>query len=149
MEKWTSASNYMGEEYPEYYVLLGQHRDSHLVDQSNFSCALDRLGGESETVIVVRSGHWAVGWVESLLIHESDSEAIAEGEKIQAEIADYPVLDDSDYSDREYRRVMDYWQPASLTERMHLCADCNIPVPAARHNDAPMRYDRLYECLAE
>lgn len=38
------------------------------------TCMLRELGGESETVRVVRESHWAVGWVEWIAIHESDIE---------------------------------------------------------------------------
>lgn len=149
MHKWERASNYMGEEYFDYYVLLGQSRDSDPIERANFDAALKRLGGESETVIVIRSNHWAVGWIEQLLIHESDKEHIAEGEKIQAELENYPVLDDELYSQYETDHVMNYWKPASLSERIRLCHDCKIPIVAARHDDAPLRYNELRECLRE
>jgi hypothetical protein len=120
LRKWQAASNYMGEEYPDYYVLLGQHRDSTLLDQSNFRVALAELGGESDTVVVVRSGHWAVGWIETILIHKTDTSALATGNDILARLANYPVLDDDDYSEAEYnaaiRNIKDAGYHYSLTE---------------------------------
>jgi hypothetical protein len=75
MNRWKRPSNYMGETFEEYYVLLGRHRDSDSVSRSNFEVALEALGGESETVLVARASHWAVGWCETLLVDESDSKA--------------------------------------------------------------------------
>ena len=111
MNKWKSASNYMGTEYLDYYILIGQNRDSTALERANFDEALERMGGESETVLVIRSNHWAVGWIETILIHESDKEAIAKGEKIQAEIENYPVLSEERYSEYQNNEVMDYWRP--------------------------------------
>ena len=42
---------------------------------------LEALRGESETVIVVRESHWAVGWVEWIKIHELDTTALAIADK--------------------------------------------------------------------
>jgi hypothetical protein len=147
MHKWKRASNYMGEEYPDYYVLIGQNRDSDPLERANFDEALERLGGESETVLVIRSNHWAVGWVEVILIHESDKEHIAEGEKIQAELQDYPALSDDRFSQYETDEVMNYWKSASLSERVSLCKGCKVPIVAARRDDAPFHYNELWECL--
>ena len=37
---------------------------------------LTALGGETDTVIVVRETHWAVGWVEWIAIHQDDEKAL-------------------------------------------------------------------------
>ena len=67
MRHWQRANNYMGEDFSAYLVLLGRHRDSPILDNVNFDAALELLGGESKTVLVERSSHWAVGWVEVLI----------------------------------------------------------------------------------
>jgi hypothetical protein len=149
MVKWQRASNYCGEEYPEYYILLGQNRDSDALERANFDEALKQLGGESETVLVIRSNHWAVGWIEMILIHESDKEHVEQGNKIQAELENYPVLDETRFSEYENKEVMDYWDSCGLRERIRLCQNCKIPFVASRHNDAPYRYSELYECLSD
>ena len=53
MQKWSRTENYIGESYNDYYVLLSHHRDSGLVEESNFWSALRMLNGESDTVKVV------------------------------------------------------------------------------------------------
>ena len=62
LHKWTRAQYYIGSEWSEYYSAgVGQSRDSDCLEQSNFAVMLTALGGESDTVIVVRESHWAVG----------------------------------------------------------------------------------------
>jgi hypothetical protein len=59
-------------------------------------------------VIEICFNHWAVGWVESLLIHESAGETIEKGIEILNALSDYPVLDEEDFSNREYDLVSQY-----------------------------------------
>ena len=99
MEKWSRSENYIGESYNDYYVLLSHHRDSGLVEESNFQSALKALNGESDTVKVIRSSHWAVGWIEFILIHESDKESIDKGNEIEKVLDNYPILDEDSFSE--------------------------------------------------
>ncbi len=111
MQKWSRTENYIGESYNDYYVLLSHHRDSELVEESNFWSALRMLNGESDTVKVIRAKHWAVGWVEMILIHESDKDSIDKGNEIEKALENYPVLDEDDFYERESekRYVTDEW----------------------------------------
>src|SRR5579859_3077134 len=88
---------YWGER-ENWYCVLGRTRDSDLVCESNFHVALKRLGGEGEHVAVERASHWACGWVETLLV---DEEKRTEAEAILESLSDYPILDETDYSERE------------------------------------------------
>jgi len=97
MKLWDRPDNYMGENYYDYFVLIGHTRDSDALEESNFHTAIDMMGGESETVIVVRSTHWLVGWMEGIFIHKSDQAAINKAEAILQMLEDYPVLDEDDY----------------------------------------------------
>ena len=99
MEKWSRSENYIGESYNDYYVLLSRNRDSGLVEKSNFQSALKALNGESDTVKVVRSSHWLCGWIEMILIHESDKESIDKGNEIEKALDNYPILDEDSFSE--------------------------------------------------
>ena len=101
MKKWSRSENYIGEMYYDYYVLLYRTRDSGLVEESNFWSALKALNGESKTVKVVRAKHWLCGWVEMILIHESDKESIDKGNEIEKALENYPILDEDDFFARE------------------------------------------------
>ena len=101
MKKWSRSKNYIGESYNDYYVLLFRHRDSRLVDKSNFQSALKMLNGESDTVKVVRFSHWLCGWIEMILIHESDVKSVDKGNEIEKALENYPILDEDDFFARE------------------------------------------------
>jgi hypothetical protein len=106
-KSYKRSENYMGNDHYGYVSIVGQHRDSEIIEQSNFAAALDRLGGENdESVVVARCGHWAVGWVETLYV-KIDSDKIQEAYKIFSELENYPVLDDQDLSDREFEDSME------------------------------------------
>lgn len=99
--RWKYADNYCGEDFSEYIQGCGQNRDSNILTQSNFGTLLDLLGGESKTVIILRSGHWACGWVEQILVHESDKKSLGILLKVHTTLEDYPILDDDDFNERE------------------------------------------------
>lgn len=99
MKKWSRSENYIGESYYDYYVLLSRHRDSGLVEESNFNSALKALNGESDTVKVIRASHWLCGWIEMILIHESDKESVDKGNEIEKVLESYPILDEDAFGE--------------------------------------------------
>lgn len=108
MQKWSRSENYIGETYYDYYVLLYRTRDSGLVEESNFWSALKALNGESKTVKVVRAKHWLCGWIEMILIHESDIKSVDKGNEIEKALENYPILDEDDFYERESERRDEY-----------------------------------------
>ena len=110
LERWTMPRDYFGAEWPEYYSAgVGRSRDSDCLEESNFYSMLSALGGESDTVQVVRESHWAVGWVEWIAIHESDFDALRAADGMQERLEDYPILDESDFSEREDEECSRVW----------------------------------------
>jgi hypothetical protein len=111
LERWTMPDHYFGETWPDYFSAgVGQSRDSDALERSNFRSMLKAIGGESETVIVVREGHWAVGWVEWIAIHESDTKALATASEIKDALADYPVINESDWGELEDEDAQQVWR---------------------------------------
>lgn len=102
MKKWEHPKHYFGKTYYDYYVFLGQCRDSDPLEQSNFDWGLHELEGESETVVVARSSHWACGWVEVILVHESDEYHIDQANDMLAKLEQYPVLNDEDFDQKTF-----------------------------------------------
>jgi len=148
LKRWEMPDSYFGAEWPEYFVFLGQHRDSDALTRSNFECGLRELGGESETVIVVRERHWAVGWVEWIAIHESDVEAIIKADEMSCAIESYPVLDESHFSELEWDEAQTQWEMMPLKYRVELCAEAEVSIFAARRDSIPSEdsgfiYERL------
>lgn len=95
----SSWDNFSGERPDKsLYCVLAHTRDSDALEESNFLAALDRLGGEGENVEIHRVGHWACGWIEYLAVRER-TDKFAIGDRIIAELNDYPVLDEDRYYD--------------------------------------------------
>lgn len=109
IKRWTRPDNYAGAEWPEHFVAIGQHRDSDALVRANFKAMLKALGGETDTVIVVREGHWLVGWVEWIAIHQDDAKALQVADEIKAALADYPVIDDDAFSTEEDEEAQQTW----------------------------------------
>lgn len=137
LKLWSRPDSYWGAEWPDYYVFLGQHRDSGTVDRSNFEAGLEAIGGTSETVIVVCESHWAVGWVEWIAIHESDAKALQEADEIAAALKGYPVVDENHLSELEFNEACDYWERCSVRERVDLLKDTGVSMFAARRDEMP------------
>src|SRR5262245_33881391 len=121
LKRWTMPDSYAGAVWPAYYSAgVGQSRDSSSLERSNFACMLRALGGESETVIVVRASHWAVGWVEWIAIHQDNEKALAIADEIKGALVDYPVVDEDHWSELEYSEMESYWSGCSVRERASL-----------------------------
>lgn len=127
LEKWTRPSSYIGATWEGYYIFLGQNRDSDALTRSNFRvglAALEKLaafvppvpedegdeGDEEESRVVVRESHWAVGWVEWIAIHESDTLALEAADAMQAGLDNYPVLNEEDFSSLEQEEADATWK---------------------------------------
>lgn len=137
LTRWTLPPYYAGVTWPGYYVSLSQHRDSDTLARSNFRTLLRRLGGESSTVCVVREGHWAVGWLEWIAIHQADVAALALADALVGKLADYPVLDEDDWSELEYATAGDVWAGMSVADRVQALQRHGGNIFAARRADLP------------
>lgn len=152
LKRWTLPDSYAGAHWPDYFVFLGQHRDSDTLTRSNFTCGLDAIGGETETVKVIRERHWAVGWVEWIAIHQSDATALQKADEIAAGLEDYPVVNEDHWSELEYNEAWEYWAGESVSHRVYLCQQAGISVFAARRQYVEESSDpsgALYETLRE
>ena len=105
LELWKHPKDYMGATWEGYYVGPSRTRDSKALENSNFDAALKMLGGEDEEkgVEVARANHWAVGWVETIMVRQDAKDKVAILESVEKKMGDYPVLDEDDFSDREYQ----------------------------------------------
>lgn len=148
LQRWKMPDSYFGAEWPEYFVFLARNRDSDSLVRSNFECALREIGGESETVIIVRESHWACGWIEWIAIHESDAAALKQADKISSALQDHPVVDEDHWSALEYDEACAYWESMTVRERAYYCEKAGISIFAARRDylpDDPSGY--LFESL--
>lgn len=89
---------------------VSQTRDSGPLDRSNFECFLKAMGGETEDVQICRFGHWGPGWFEIVLINPAKPELVKLAEDMENSLADYPVLDDMDFSQKETDEANEVWR---------------------------------------
>lgn len=125
LKRWKMPRHYFGEVWPAYYRAgVGQSRGSDALERSNFRVMLARLGGESETVIVVRESHWAVGWIEWIAIHQDDDKALSIANAAIESLEDYPVLSEDDWSELEQEDANEVWARCySDAERLQYIRD--------------------------
>lgn len=91
-------------------VIYTHHRDSGLLAQSNASVIEKAMRpfaeGDNPDVVYESHSHWAVGHVDGFSIRVFKRGRITKAFRIYHELAqrmaDYPVLDETDYSNREY-----------------------------------------------
>ena len=105
-----SYSNYSGGDFAGWLCGPIRTRDASLLAQSNYKCALDTLlavDNADADVQVQSCSHWACGYFDRILVRR-DTLAAYELHKIYIALADYPVLDDLDFSQREYDAACDY-----------------------------------------
>lgn len=105
MERWKHSSNYMGADYTEYFMLIDHNRDSGILAESNWHSAIKILNAKNAKYQIVRFSHWAVGWIEMILIHQSEQTAIDAGNEIERVLSEYAVLNDEDFSNREWDAI--------------------------------------------
>jgi len=134
LSEWTKPDNYCGASHYDSYVFLRQHRDSDVLTRSNFEVGLERLGGESETVEVIHEGHWAVGWVQWIKIDGSNIEALNLADEMAGDILDYPVLDESHWSEKEHDENYKYCQSEMSYFLGNLCEELEIDESALSKN---------------
>ena len=101
---------------PENWAIVyTHHRDSGLLDQSN-AAAIKKaiepfMQDDNADVVAEHHRHWAVGWIDGFSIRVFRRGRITTAFKTYHEVAermaDYPVLDEHDYSRREYEATLD------------------------------------------
>lgn len=111
---------------------LGQvleHRDSGLLDQSNSAMIQKALEEHPEFEgqwAITHCGHWAVGWVDHLsykvietrraVLHTTVYTIAPVAQFIKSlydQLDDYPILDEEDYSEREYEATWENLESAA------------------------------------
>jgi len=69
--------NYIGTvNHKDMILVISQTRDSSRTQKRRFSQALKSFGGESADVKVHHFGHWAVGWIDQILINPENAKLV-------------------------------------------------------------------------
>lgn len=94
-------------------------RDAGLLAQSNHAEIAKRLAsfmeGDEADVVAETHSHWAVGYLDgfSIRVFKPDGSitpAFEELHRIREALDDYPVLNESDYSEREYQATLENYR---------------------------------------
>jgi hypothetical protein len=96
-------------------VVYTHHRDSGLLAQSNASVIVKKLepftDGDDPDVVFESHGHWAVGHIDGFSVRVFKDGEITPAFKVYHELAErlanYPILDESDYGQREYDATLE------------------------------------------
>lgn len=103
------------EDADNWAILYTHHRDSGLLDQSNAAAIEQALepftDGDDPDVVFESHSHWAVGHVDGFSIRVFREGQITDAFRLWHELAEamavFPVLDESDYSHREYEATLE------------------------------------------
>jgi hypothetical protein len=101
----------------QWFIVAAQHRDSDSLDRSNFQ-VLAKMLGDGVQVAIERASHWAVGWVEYLIVHPCNRQALRKAIFAHSALCDYPILDESHFSDLEYNEAY-AWAKQELSKFEH------------------------------
>jgi len=109
---WHRASDL--DDADNWCLVYTHHRDSELLDQSN-AVVIEKMlepftKGKNPDVVAEHHHHWAVGWADGYGIRVFRrgriTKALRKYHELAVRLADYPVLDEEDYSAREYEATL-------------------------------------------
>lgn len=94
----------------DWSIIYTHHRDSGLLDQSNAAVIAKAMTpfieGNDPDVVFESHNHWAVGHIDGFSLRVFRRGRITKAFRTYHELAermdDYPILDESDYSQREF-----------------------------------------------
>ncbi len=113
---WKKFESFAWHDEPEnadnWCIINTSTRDSGILAKSNESVIIKTLEKFPEDARTERHSHWAVGFVDCISVRVYDNAgnitpAFQALNKIACSLADYPVLDDEDYSRREYEATLE------------------------------------------
>jgi hypothetical protein len=150
-----SYSNYSGPEpeIADWVWVVSRGRDSDLVTESNWDVALEMLGGKGRHVKVEQFGHWGCGWFEILCVNPASKRKLKVALEIVQCLEQYPLLDDSDYSERENQYCSEYAEDAkerlaeALAEHFGLKVTKALKELAYQLNMECQRYNGPDSCI--
>lgn len=169
LKPYKRPDHYMGATWEDYFVTpFGVHRDSDILTESNHDYAVAALRkaceaagvdpdapmpgsrparpdalwdwAEHSAIVTPESSHWAVGWVRGLYVHKAAPEAVLrKADELCERHENYPVLNEDDFSNREYEAAMDAWEQSSVRDRLEAIQrfGSGISIFAARRSEWP------------
>jgi hypothetical protein len=153
---WERPSSYAGHNPEGDYVVISQHRDSDALVRSNYTriytdvlakavelgqpAGIDidpDLPNDRQWVYSFRASHWAVGWIEYVILRNAaPDDLVTYVGEIRAKLDDYPVYDEDHFSELEHTETQEYWSAMDLKERIAAIRDSksDLSIFAARRD---------------
>ena len=120
LPEWVHPRDYGGHSPVGDYLIYSRSRDSETLDNVNYETILERLESayeqtgddeEANAPYDFRVNHWAVGWVEYIIVPRSaPREVQEEAYAILGSLANYPCLDDGALSEAELNDSVESWE---------------------------------------
>lgn len=104
------------EDADQWAIIYTHNRDSRLLDQSNAAVIAKAMvpftEGDDPDVVFESHSHWAVGHVDGFSVRVFDgdgeiTEAFHKYHELAEAMDGYPILDESDYSERELEATLE------------------------------------------
>jgi hypothetical protein len=139
---WERPPSYGGHSPDGHYVVAAITRDATISDESNWAQWRAELSPADDDfdapVYTFLASHWVCGWVEYLIVRrDAPAATIDTAGEILAALSDYPIIDEMDYSDRQFTAICDYWEQAGLRDRIQWCSENGESIFAARRVEIP------------
>lgn len=153
LEQWVRPDSYAGFMPVGHFFIYSRNRDSSILDNSNYERILEALQKRwGDHVYDYRARHWAVGWTEEILMRpDAPEEAQKAVSELLGALEDYPVYDESDYSERQEEEAERYWDRESLRGRIDICDEADVSILNARREwwqlDCEPLTDRVREIV--
>lgn len=114
--------------------------DIDSLDNSKYKEHYDGTSTAPESWIYTFSAsHWAVGWVEYLLLREDAPEPLRL--KIEGVLYSlkhcYPIYNEDAFCEAEYKMKSDYWNIMDLKEKLYYCSKAGVSIFMSRCKDLP------------
>jgi hypothetical protein len=112
------SRSYDLEDADRWCVWYTSSRDAGLLEQSNEKVFNERLRpfseGDDPDVVFERHSHWAVGYLDGFSLRVFNggkiTPAFEEFRRVKESLEIYPVLDEADYSDREFASTLESYR---------------------------------------
>lgn len=110
------------EDADQWAIIYTHNRDSGLLDQSNAKVISKAMApfteGDDPDVVIESHSHWAVGHVDGFSIRVFDrngeiTDAFRKYHELAEAIDQYPILDESDFSERELEATLENIEDAA------------------------------------
>jgi len=139
---WKHPGSYGGHSPEGHYVVASITRDATILAESNWAEWRAALSPEDDDfdapVYTFRASHWAVGWAEYLIIrNDAPADTLDTARELLVAEADCVILNEIDYSERQWSAMHQYWDTESLRSRVEYCAEAGESIFAARRDCIP------------